>query len=183
MKTIDGPIVLVAHSYGGAVISLAANQVTNVRALVYLDALALEAGESNIDILERFPSKLFPALLARPFPQADGSEGTDLYIDPAQFRSVFAADLSARTAARMATAQRPISLSAGLEKSTEPAWKTIPSWYLVGRQDQVFTAEAQRFMAKRASARVTEINSSHASYISRPGKVTEVILRAARSVG
>jgi pimeloyl-ACP methyl ester carboxylesterase len=83
----------------------------------------------------------------------------------------------------MATAQRPISLAAGEEKSTEPAWKTIPSWYLVGRQDQVFTAEAQRFMAKRARARVTEINSSHASYISRPGKVTEVILRAARSVG
>ena len=83
----------------------------------------------------------------------------------------------------MATSQRPISLAAGLEKSTEPAWKTIPSWYLVGRQDQVFTAEAQRFMAKRAGARVTEINSSHAAYISRPDEVTEVILRAARSVG
>jgi hypothetical protein len=114
-------------SYGGAVISLAANQVTNVKALVYLDALALEAGESNTDILERFPSKLFPALQPRPFPQADGSEGTDLYIDPAQFRSVFAADLPARTTARMAASQRPISLAAGQEESTEPAWKTIPS--------------------------------------------------------
>jgi pimeloyl-ACP methyl ester carboxylesterase len=176
MKTIDGPIVLVAHSYGGAVISIAANQVTNVKALVYLNALALEAGESNVDILERFPSKLFPALLPRPFP-----EGLDLYIDPAQFRSVFAADLSARAAARMATAQRPISLAAGEEKSTEPAWKTIRSWYLVGRQDQVFTVDAQRFMAKRARARVTEINSSHVSYISHPGRVTEVILRAARA--
>jgi pimeloyl-ACP methyl ester carboxylesterase len=183
MRTISGPIVLVAHSYGGAVTSIAATQVTNVKALVYLDALALDEGESNIEILERFPSKLFPALVPRPFPQADGSEGTDLYIDPAQFRSVFAADLPARTTTRMATAQRPITLAAGQEKSTEPAWKTIPSWYLVGRQDQVFTAEAQRFMAKRAGARVTEINSSHASYISRPGKVTEVILRAARSVG
>jgi pimeloyl-ACP methyl ester carboxylesterase len=180
MKTIDGPIVLVAHSYGGAVISIAANQVTNVKALVYLDALALEAGESNLDIAERFPSKILPALRPRPFPQADGSEGTDLYIDPAQFRSVFAAELSARTAALMATSQRPISLAAGQEKSTEPAWKTIPSWYLVGRQDQVFTAEAQRFMAKRAGARVTEINSSHASYISHPEPVTKLILRAAR---
>jgi pimeloyl-ACP methyl ester carboxylesterase len=83
----------------------------------------------------------------------------------------------------MATAQRPISLAAGEEKSTEPAWKTIPSWYLVGRQDQVFTAEAQRFMAKRAGARVTEINSSHASYISHPAKVTKLILRAARKAG
>ena len=83
----------------------------------------------------------------------------------------------------MATAQRPLSLAAAEEKSTEPAWKTIPSWYVVGRQDQVFTAEAQRFMAKRAGSQVTEINSSHAGFISRPGKVTEVILRAARSVG
>ena len=139
--------------------------------------------ESNVDILERFPSKLFPALQPRPFPHAGGGEGIDLYIDPAQFRSVFAADLSAKAAARMATAQRPITLAAGEEKSSEPAWKTIPSWYLVGRQDHVFTAEAQRFMARRAGARVTEINSSHASYISRPGKVTKVILRAARSVG
>src|SRR5688500_12991401 len=171
MRTISGPIVLVAHSYGGAVISEAANQVTNVKALVYLDALALEAGESNLDIAERFPSKILPALQPRPFPQADGSEGTDFYIDPAQFRSVFAADLPARIVARMATAQRPISLAASVEKSTEPAWKTIPSWYVVGRQDRVFTAEAQRFMAERAGSRVTEINSSHAGFISRPGKV------------
>ena len=183
MRAISGPIVLVAHSYGGAVASVAANQVTNVKALVYLNALALDEGESNVDILERFPSKLFPALQPRPFPQAGGGEGIDLYIDPARFRSVFAADLSAKAAARMASAQRPISLAAGEEKSTEPAWKTIPSWYLVGRQDRVFTAEAQRFMARRAGARVTEIRSSHASYISRPGKVTKVILRAAKSVG
>jgi len=182
MRTISGPIVLVAHSYGGAVISEAANQVPNVKALVYLDALALEAGESNLDIANRFPSKLLPALQPRPFPQADGSEGTDFYIDPAQFRSVFAADLPARITARMAATQRPISLAAGQEKSTEPAWKTIPSWYLVGRQDEVFTAAAQRFMAKRAGAHVTEIDSSHASYISHPAEVTELILRAARTV-
>jgi len=182
MRTISGPIVLVAHSYGGAVISEAANQVPNVKALVYLDALALEAGESNLDIANRFPSKLLPALQPRPFPQADGSEGTDFYIDPAQFRSVFAADLPARITARMAATQRPISLAAGQEKSTEPAWKTIPSWYLVGRQDEVFTAAAQRFMAKRAGAHVTEIDSSHASYISHPAEVTKLILRAARTV-
>jgi pimeloyl-ACP methyl ester carboxylesterase len=182
MRTISGPIVLVAHSYGGAVISEAATQVTNVKALVYLDALALDAGESNLDIANRFPSKLLPALQPRPFPQADGSEGTDLYIDPAQFRSVFAADLPARLTARMAAAQRPISLAAGQEKSTEPAWKTIPSWYLVGRQDEVFPAAAQRFMAKRAGAHIKEINSSHVSYISHPAKVTKLILRAARTV-
>ena len=182
MKTINGPIVLVAHSYGGAVISEAATQVTNVKALVYLDALALEAGESNLDIANRFPSKLLPALLPRPFPEPNGTVGTDFYIDPAQFRSVFAADLPRRLTARMAALQRPISLAAGQEKSTEPAWKTIPSWYLVGRQDQVFTAEAQRFMAKRAGSHITEINSSHVSYISHPKKVTKLIVRAARTV-
>jgi len=183
MRTISEPIVLVAHSYGGAVISEAATQATNVKALVYLDALALEAGESNLDIAERFPSKILPALQPRPFPQADGSQGTDLYIDPAQFRSVFAADLPARTVARMASAQRPLSLAAGQEKSTEPAWKTIPSWYLIGLDDQVFTAAAQRFMAKRAGAHTTEISSSHASYISHPAKVAKLILRAARKAG
>ena len=183
MRTISGPIVLVGHSYGGAVITAAGNRVPNVKALVYLDALALEEGESNFDIAERFPSKILPALRPRPFPQADGTEGTDFYIDPAQFRSVFAADLPARVVAPMAAAQRPISLAAGEEKITNPAWKTIPTWYLVGRQDQIFPAEAQRFMAKRAGAHTTEINSSHASYLSHPGKVTEVILRAARKAG
>jgi pimeloyl-ACP methyl ester carboxylesterase len=182
MRTIDGPIVLVAHSYGGAVISEAATQVPNVKALVYLDALALENGESNFDIANRFPSKILPALRPRPFPQADGSQGTDFYVDPASFREVFAADVPASKVARMAAAQRPISLAAGEEKSTEPAWKTIPSWYLVGLQDEIFPAEAQRFMAKRAGSHITEIDSSHASYISHPAKVTKVILRAAASV-
>jgi pimeloyl-ACP methyl ester carboxylesterase len=182
MRTISGPFVLVGHSYGGAVITEAGNQVTNVKALVYLDGLALEEGESNFDIAERFPSKILPALRPRPFPQADGTAGTDFYIDPASFRSVFAADLPARVVARMAAAQRPISLAAGEEKITNPAWKTIPTWYLIGRQDQIFPPAAQRFMAERAGAHVSEIKSSHASYISHPGKVTQLILRAAASV-
>jgi pimeloyl-ACP methyl ester carboxylesterase len=80
----------------------------------------------------------------------------------------------------MASAQRPLSLAAAQEKATEPAWKTIPSWYLVGRQDEVINPAAQRFMAERANAHTTEINSSHASYISHPAKVTRLILRAAR---
>src|SRR3954447_24967531 len=131
MKTIDGPIVLVAHSYGGAVITEAATEVSNVRALVYLNALALDEGETNLDITNRFPNRFFDAVLPRPFPEPDGSVGTDLYIDPAKFRSVFATDVPARTAARMASAQRPVSRAAGQEKSTAPAWKTIPSWYLI----------------------------------------------------
>jgi pimeloyl-ACP methyl ester carboxylesterase len=183
MKTIEGPIVLVAHSYGGAVITEAANEVSNVKALVYLNALALDEGETNLDITQRFPNQFFDAVVPRPFPQADGTQGTDLYIDPTRFRSLFAPDVPARTAARMATAQRPVSLAAGQEKSTAPAWKTIPSWYLIGRQDRVINPAAQRFMAKRAGAHTSAINSSHASYISHPAKVTKLILRAARKAG
>jgi pimeloyl-ACP methyl ester carboxylesterase len=181
MKTIDGPIVLVAHSYGGAVITEAATEVSNVKVLVYLNALALDAGESNLDITERFPNHFVDALVPRPFPQPDGTQGTDLYIDPARFHSLFGADLPARTAARMAAAQRPLSLAAAQEKSTEPAWKTIPSWYLIGRQDKVISPTAQRFMAERAHAHTVAITSSHVSYISHPAKVTKLILRAARS--
>jgi pimeloyl-ACP methyl ester carboxylesterase len=182
MKTIDGPIVLVAHSYGGAVSSEAAIGVGNVKALVYLNALALDVGESNLGITERFPNEFGKTLRPRPFPLPDGTQGTDLYVDPASFHPVFAADVPARTAARMASAQRPVSLAAIQEPSTEPAWKTHPSWYLIGRQDEVISPVAQRFMAKRAKAHTVEIDSSHASYVSHPAEVTTLILRAARWV-
>jgi pimeloyl-ACP methyl ester carboxylesterase len=175
--------VLVAHSYGGAVITEAGTQVSNVKALVYLNALALDEGESNLDITSRFPNHFFDAVLPRPFTQPDGTQGTDLYVNPTHFRSVFAPDIPARTAARMAAAQRPVSLAAGQEKSTTPAWKTIPSWYLIGRQDKVISPDAQRFMAKRARAHTITINSSHVSYMSYPRTVTRVILRAANNIG
>src|SRR6202008_4555340 len=118
IKTLEGPIVLVGHSYGGAGISEAANDVPNVKALVYLNAYALEAGESSFDIAERFPGgKLADALQPRPFPAADGTQGTDLYNNRASFRAAFAADVPAGTAALMASAQRPVSLAALQEKS------------------------------------------------------------------
>ena len=184
LKQIRGPIVLVAHSYGGAVISEAATQITNVKALVYLDALALDEGESNADVGQRFPgAPVFDALRSQPFPQADGTEGTEFFIEPAAFHSVFAADLPARVAAVMATAQRPLALAGVQEKSTAPAWKTIPSWYLIGRQDRVIPPAAQRFMADRMHAHTVEINSSHAVYISHPAAVAALILRAAHAVG
>ena len=172
---VDGPIVLVAHSYGGAVSSLAANGLANVKALVYLNALALDAGESNLGITERFPNAFGKALRPRPYPQ-----GVDLYVDPARFRALFAADVPARITARMASAQRPVAAAAIEEQVTEPAWKTLPSWYLIGRQDEVISPAAQRFMAKRAKAHTVEIDSSHASYVSHPGAVTKLILRAVR---
>jgi len=181
LKTIDGPIVLVAHSYGGAVITEAANEVGNVKALVYLNALALDQGESNLEITQRFPNQFLGALLQRPFAQPDGTQGIDLYVDPAKFRAFFAPDIPARKAAQMASAQRPLSLAAAQEKETAPAWKSIPSWYLIGRQDRVISPAAQRFMAERAHAHTVEIDSSHVSYISHPAAVTKLILEAARS--
>jgi pimeloyl-ACP methyl ester carboxylesterase len=178
MKPIDGPIVLVAHSYGGAVASLAANDVPNVQALVYLNALALDVGESNLGITQRFPNDFAKTLRPRPFPG-----GVDLYVDPSSFHRFFAPDVSARVAARMASAQRPLS-GAGAEETytTAPAWKHIPSWYLIGRQDRVISPAGQRFMARRAKSHTVEINSSHASYVSHPDEVTDLILRAARSI-
>jgi pimeloyl-ACP methyl ester carboxylesterase len=166
------------------VISEAATQVRGVKALVYLDALALEEGESNADLAQRFPNaKFLDALRPRPFPQADATEGIEFSIDPAAFHAMLAADVPARVAAVMATAQRPLALAGDQEKSTAPAWKTIPSWYLIGRQDRIFTAAARRFMAKRAHAHTIEIDSSHAVYVSHPGAVAALILRAARAAG
>jgi pimeloyl-ACP methyl ester carboxylesterase len=183
MRTIEGPIVLVGHSYGGAVITEAATQVANVKALVYLNADALDQGESVLDISQRFTGGLLAdALRPRPFPHADGSQGTEFSIDPASFRAVFAADVPPRTSARMASAQRPVSLAALEEKSTAPAWKTLPSWYLIGRQDEAIDPAAQRFMARRAGSHRVEIDASHASYVSHPAAVTKLVLRAARRV-
>jgi pimeloyl-ACP methyl ester carboxylesterase len=141
LKTIKGPIVLVGHSYGGAVITAAATQVATVKALVYLNAFALAQGESAAAISERFTNnELASALLPRPFPQADGSEGTDLYIDPAKFRSAFAADVPARLAARMAAAQRPVTVAAFIEPlAVEPAWKPFPrgTWSARGTRPSI----------------------------------------------
>ena len=172
---IKGPIVLVGHSYGGAVISQPALALPNVKALVYVDGNAVDEGESVLDIAQRFPGKLGDALVPRPF-----AGGVDLYIDPASFHSVFAADLSARAAARMVTAQRPVTQDALEEKSAVPNWRSLPSWYLVGTADQAIPVAAQRFMAKRAKATTVEVRASHVSYLSHPNEVAALIVRAAR---
>ena len=138
----------------------------------------------QLGIAQRFPGgKVADALRTRPFPQADGTQGTDVSIDPASFQSVFAADVPARTAARMASAQRPMTLAAFQEQATTPAWKTVPSWYLIGRDDQAIDPAAQRFMARRAHAHTVAIHSSHASYVAHPAKVAALVVRAARATG
>jgi pimeloyl-ACP methyl ester carboxylesterase len=178
LKTIPGPVILVGHSYGGAVITNAATQAGNVKALVYVAAFALDKGETAFGILGAFPgSKLPVALKIRPY-SAPEDTGFDAYIAPDRFHEVFCADLPAATALAMAAAQRPSTIASGAERSGEPAWKTIPSWYMVAKQDRVIPPDAERFMAKRAGAHTVEVDNSHVAMISNPDVVTDLIRSA-----
>jgi pimeloyl-ACP methyl ester carboxylesterase len=184
LTAIPGPVVLVGHSYGGVVITNAAAGKPNVKALVYVSAFAPDEGESTFDILTRFPgSKLPLALRLQPFPRPDGGLDFDGYIDPALFHDVFAADVPAATAAIMAASQRPAALPTGSEKTHDPAWKTIPSWFVVAGNDQTIPPDAERFMAKRAHSQVVEVDSSHVAMISHPGPVADLIRTAAAATG
>jgi pimeloyl-ACP methyl ester carboxylesterase len=182
LATIPGPVVLVGHSYGGAVITNAATHAPNVKALVYIAAFAPDRGETAFGLIGAFPGSALPlALKLRPY-RAGGDQGIDGYIDPARFHDVFCADLPAVTAEEMAAAQRPATVASGAEPSGEPAWRTIPSWYLVARQDHAIAPAAELFMAHRAGAHTVEIDSSHVAMISHPDRVLELIRAAAKSV-
>lgn len=180
LETIEGPIVLVGHSYGGAVITNAAAGNPNVVSLVYVAAYALDAGERLIDANELGGghSELAEHLVIRPYPGAPEGDA-DGYIDPAFFRELFAADLSKKEAAVLAASQRPAALQALFTPSGEPAWKTIPSWYVVASEDNTIPPEAERAMAERAGSETVEIRSSHVVMMSHPGEVADVILDAA----
>jgi len=183
LTTIQGPIVLVGHSYGGAVITDAATGNPNVKALVYIAGFGLDQGESLADISGKYTnSDLAPNLLTRQYPLADGTSGTDLYINPTMFRAVFARDVSGTTAAEMAAAQRPLSVTAFMDKSTEPAWRTIPSWYMVAANDRAIDPDAERFMAARMGATTKQVSSSHAVLVSHPNTVAGFIATAANAV-
>lgn len=189
LKTIHGPVVLVGHSYGGAVITDAATGNPRVKALVYIAAFAPDKGESAAALSAEFPGSHLSsdpgapvptALDAVPFTQADGTSGTDLYIKPDHYRDVFLSNrLDTADSAELAATQRPIAASALGEPSGTPAWKTIPSWYLVARDDHAIPAAAEEFMASRAHARTTEINAPHAAALTDPKAVTNLVERAA----
>ncbi|MGW6062641.1 alpha/beta fold hydrolase [Streptomyces sp. NPDC055189] len=179
VDSIDGPVILAAHSYGGFVITNAARGHGNVKALVYMGAFAPDQGESALQLAGQFPgSELGAALIGRQYPVPGGDPGTDGYIDPAKFRSVFAADLPASQTRLMAATQRPGSVQGLSGTSGAPAWKTIPSWYLIPTADKVIPPAAQRFMAKRAGSKVTEIKSSHVVMISHPDAAAKIIKSA-----
>ncbi|WP_067540768.1 alpha/beta fold hydrolase [Nocardia crassostreae] len=176
LDAVDGPVVLVGHSYGGAVITNTHD--SKVRANVYIAAFAPAQGEFVQGLLSpiQFPGSriLPPALQLTPV-----GGGLDGYIAEPYFHEIFAQDVSAETAATMFDHQRSASLVANLEPSGAPSWATTPSWYLVSREDNVIPAASQRFMASRAApATTTEISASHASLVSQPVLVADTIQTA-----
>ncbi|MET8954253.1 alpha/beta fold hydrolase [Streptomyces sp. NPDC004393] len=191
LKTIHGPIILVGHSYGGAVITDAATGNPDVKALVYVAAFAPDKGESAVAISAKFPGSHLSddpaapvptALNAVPFTQPDGTTGVDLYLKPDKYRDVFVSNrLSKARAAELAATQRPITAQALGEPSGTPAWKTIPSWYLVARADHAIPPAAERFMASRAHAHTIEVNAPHAVQLTDPGAVTHLVEQAAHT--
>jgi pimeloyl-ACP methyl ester carboxylesterase len=170
----DEPVVLVGHSYGGAVITEAGND-PNVAALVYIAAFAPDKGESvNTLIANPPPDAPVPPIL----PPQNGF----LLLDREKFAASFAADLPAEQAAFMADSQVPWGLDALSGTVTEPAWRAKPSWYLVATEDRMIPPPAQRAMSERAGSTVVEVPGSHAIYVSRPGAVAALIEQAASSV-
>jgi pimeloyl-ACP methyl ester carboxylesterase len=166
-----GPTVLVGHSYGGAVITGAANQAPNVTALVYIAAFGLDEGESLEGLSKQGPPT---AGASQIHPDANGF----LWIDRDGFAKAFAADVDPTEARIMAAVQRPLSFKSFTAKSGPPAWKHIPSWYLVSSNDQMIPPQAEEFMAKRMGATVRAVPASHASMISHPKEVADMIVAA-----
>ncbi|MFD7842160.1 alpha/beta fold hydrolase [Nocardia sp. NPDC059764] len=177
---IDGPVILVGHSYGGSVISAAAAGNDKVKGLVYVAAFLPAPGETALELTDKYPgSTLSGTLNPVPFTNADGSAGTDLYIQQDKFPAQFAADVPGDRAALAAAAQRPIAQSALGEKATVAAWNEKPSWDIVTTKDLNIPVAAQRFMAERAHAQVTEVDASHSVAVSHPDVVAKVIEQAA----
>jgi pimeloyl-ACP methyl ester carboxylesterase len=179
VRTIDGPVLLVAHSYGGAVMSNVAADAGEITGLVYVNGFAPDAGEHCFQLAAMYPGSMVGEETVRPVPRSDGT--TDFYIARESFHDVFCADVPESQARKMAITQRPATQEALTEPSGEPLWKTVPSWFLIGQEDRIIPAELQRFEAERAGAqRVVEIaGASHAAASSQSGAVAELILEAA----
>ena len=180
VRTIDGPVLLVAHSYGGAVISNVAADAAEIVGLVYVNGFAADGGENCFGLAGMFPGSMLGEETARPVPRSDGT--TDLYVAADSFHDIFCQDVPAQQAARMAITQRPATQEALTEPSgEEPLWKHVPSRFLIGEDDHIIPAALQKYMAERAHAqRTLEIpGASHAITVSHPGAVAHQIMEAA----
>ena len=176
LATLSGPIILVAHSYGGAVITSAATNVPNVRGLVYAEAFAPKEGESINALFSHYPKT---PLLQHVVPSYRTGY---VWCDPSWFPQVFAQDLDPAFARELAIAQKPIQPGCFATLAGLPAWKRIPSWYLVSTDDRCIDPASERFMAKRMGATTREIASSHISPLSHPQVVFDLIVDAAHKI-
>ncbi|AWS48926.1 alpha/beta hydrolase [Streptosporangium sp. 'caverna'] len=176
-----GPVVLVGHSYGGAVITNAARSDKDVEALVYINAFVPDAGDSILGLLdpnhELDPADLFDFVQYPGAPDGD----YDLYLKQSVFPGTIANGIPARAAAAMAAAQRPVTLSALTAESGAPAWKSLPSFYLLGTQDHIVPVALQSAMAKNAGAKITRVKAGHLPMITNPHTVEALIVKADRS--
>ncbi|MDT0397858.1 MULTISPECIES: alpha/beta hydrolase [Streptomyces] len=191
LKTIEGPVVLAAHSYGGAVITNAAAGNPNVKSLVYIAAFAPDKGETALELAAKYPGSHlsddpdapFPTALAA-IPLSSDPADIDTYIKPDKFGDVFLSDrLAADETAALAARQRPAHVATTTEATSAVAWKTIPSWYLVATDDRTIGTDNVRFMAERAGATTVEVDAPHAVLETDPDDVTDLILRAAHDSG
>jgi pimeloyl-ACP methyl ester carboxylesterase len=175
LDAIPGPVILVGHSYGGAVISAASDGAANVKALVYVAAFAPEVGESIFDLSGKFPGSTLPTALGKPVDLPGGAH--DLYIQQDKFPAQFAADVPLAQAKLMAVAQRPLTDAAGAEKAVATGWKAIPSWWTYGEADRNIPPAAMKWMAERARAKQVVIvpGASHVVMISHPHEVARLI--------
>jgi pimeloyl-ACP methyl ester carboxylesterase len=187
LDTIDGPVVLVGHSYGGFVITNAAKGAANVKALVYVDAFIPDEGQAAAALVSQEsvlaaalgdPTSVFKLV---PIPGAP-PDVVDTYLLPHVVAGSFANDVSAEEAKLIHATQRPGSLAGLLEPSGPPAWKDIPAWAIIGKQDRIIPPAAQRSMAEHAGARITEVDASHVSMVSHPQLVVEVIEEALQEI-
>ena len=178
--SIDGPVVLVAHSYGGAVISNVAADSGDIVGLVYVNGFAPDAGETCFALAGKFPGSVLGETTLRPVPRSDGT--TDLYIAPDRFGELFCADVPAAEGARLGVTQRPATQEALVEPSAQPLWNAVPSCFLIGEGDRIIPPALQHYMADRAGARrtLTIPGASHGVVVSQPRAVAELVLHAAR---
>ena len=181
---IPGPVLAVGHSYGGALITNAATTATNVVGLVFISGFAPEENETlgEVEGTSR-DSALAPALVQVQYPTGDGDQtAVELYVNPGAFYEVFARDLPEAQAGVLGASQRPVAAAAFEEKSGVPAWKTLPSWAVVATGDKAAGADVILMMAERAGADILQLDGSHVIMISQPRPVTDVILKALKSV-
>jgi pimeloyl-ACP methyl ester carboxylesterase len=187
LETIKGPIVLVGHSYGGAVITNAAYGVSNVKTLVYVDAFAPAQGETILQLDTSKPGSILGGNPKTTFTNASfpgaPKGAADLYVKLPVFLEGFANGIPREQALIAYSEQAPILSSALTEKSGPPAWKTIPSWYVLGTKDKAIPPAVELFMAERIHAHITRVPTGHLPMVADPSAVTNVILQAAHSVG